>query len=89
MRDFDLVIRNGTVATAADDFEADVGVKDGNFRPYSHCHIEQMTSSGAGTADDFASGARSAAAGGTTSVVCFSAQAKGGTIAANLGDHHP
>jgi dihydropyrimidinase len=29
MPDFDLVIRNGTVATAADTFEADVGIKDG------------------------------------------------------------
>ena len=29
MANFDLVIRNGTVATAADTFGADVGVKDG------------------------------------------------------------
>ena len=29
MSDFDLVIRNGTVATAADTFECDVGIKDG------------------------------------------------------------
>ena len=29
MSDFDLVIRNARVATAADVFESDIGVKDG------------------------------------------------------------
>jgi N-acyl-D-aspartate/D-glutamate deacylase len=29
MADYDLVIRNGTVATAADTIECDVGVRDG------------------------------------------------------------
>jgi dihydropyrimidinase len=54
----------------------------------SHCHIDQMTSSGASTADDFISGTRSAAAGGTTTVICFSTQTKGGTIASNVRDYH-
>lgn len=112
MRDFDLVIRNGIVATAADVFRADVGIKAGRIAALadglppgareidasdklvlpggvdSHCHIDQMTSSGAEIADDFTSGTRSAAAGGTTTVICFSTQTKGGTIAANLREHH-
>jgi len=29
MSDFDLVIRNGTVATAADTTDCDIGIKDG------------------------------------------------------------
>jgi dihydropyrimidinase len=29
MQDFDLVIRNGRVATAADIFESDIGIKGG------------------------------------------------------------
>ena len=31
MSDFDLVIRNGTIATAADIYEADIGVCDGQI----------------------------------------------------------
>ena len=41
-----------------------------------------------GMADDFESGTRSAACGGTTSVIPFAAQAKGQSLAAAVADYH-
>jgi len=35
MNDFDLVIRNARCATAADVFEADIGIKDGRIAAIS------------------------------------------------------
>src|SRR4051812_19746592 len=40
----------------------------------SHCHIEQLSSMGVMTADDFHSATVSAACGGTTTVIPFCAQ---------------
>jgi dihydropyrimidinase len=110
MNDVDLVIRGGKIATAADVFDADLGVKDGKIvalgsRPGdreidtrgklvlpggvdSHCHIEEPQVGQARNADTFASGTASAAAGGTTTVICFSGQTKGGTITQTLRDYH-
>src|SRR5690606_10190766 len=97
MPDYDLVIRNGSIATAADLFEADIGVKDGVIVALgrdlpkgrrdidaagrlvlpggidSHCHVEQTSSNGIMTADDFYSATRSAAGGGTTTIIPFAA----------------
>lgn len=42
-----------------------------------HCHIEQMSGMGLMNADTFETATRSAAAGGTTSVISFAAQAPG------------
>lgn len=42
-----------------------------------HCHIEQMSGMGLMNADTFETATRSAAMGGTTTVVSFAAQAKG------------
>ena len=42
-----------------------------------HCHIEQMSGMGLMNADSFESATRSAARGGTTSVISFAAQARG------------
>jgi dihydropyrimidinase len=42
-----------------------------------HCHIEQMSGMGLMNADTFETATRSAAMGGTTSLVSFAAQAKG------------
>ncbi len=53
----------------------------------SHCHIEEPSRSIVRNAETFASGTRSAAAGGTTTVISFSTQSKGGTILANLRDY--
>jgi dihydropyrimidinase len=98
---FDLAIRGGTIVTASDRFEADIGVRDGRIVSISdaiadaeevvdatgllvlpggidsHVHLSQPTSDGTVMADDFESGTRAAAAGGTTTVMPFVMQIKG------------
>ena len=53
----------------------------------SHCHIEQLSSMGKMTADDFYSGTVAAAFGGTTTIVPFAAQHRGGSILAVIDDY--
>lgn len=108
----DLVIRNGTVATASDEFRADVGIRDGRIVALAaelppgneeidatgrlvlpggvdaHCHFDQPTSDGSRMADDFESGPRSAAFGGTTTVIPFACQQKGQSLRAAVTDYH-
>ena len=43
----------------------------------AHCHIEQMSGMGLMNADTFETATRSAAMGGTTSIISFAAQARG------------
>lgn len=52
----------------------------------SHVHLDQLSSKGDMTADDFTSGSRSAIHGGTTTVVPFAAQHRGMSISKVLGD---
>ncbi|MCL3883122.1 dihydropyrimidinase [Marivita sp. GX14005] len=109
---FDLVIRGGTIATAADIFEADIGISDGRITALAadlprgtdeidatgklvlpggvdaHCHFDQPTSDGSKMADDFDSGPRSAAFGGTTTVIPFACQQKGQSLRAAVDDYH-
>ena len=104
MSAFDLLIRGGTVATAADTFESDVAVRDGQVVALghdlgtadrtidaadmlilpggidAHCHIEQKSSFGLMTADDFYSGSVSAAFGGNTTFLPFAAQYRGQSL---------
>jgi len=54
----------------------------------SHCHIEEPQVGEVKNADSFASATASAAVGGTTTVISFSQQVKGGSIAAPLRDYH-
>src|SRR5256886_10156757 len=54
----------------------------------SHCHIEQLSSMGVMTADDFYSATVSAACGGTTTVIPFCAQHRGDVLADVLADYH-
>src|SRR5580704_2360469 len=112
MSDYDLVVRNGTVATAADVFHADIGIVDGVIATIgaklgsgrreidaegrivmpggidSHCHIEQRSSMGVMTADDFFTATRSAACGGTTTVIPFAAQYRGMSLRQVVKDYH-
>jgi dihydropyrimidinase len=112
MSEYDLVIRNGVVATAADVFAADIGISDGRIAAIgtrlaggrremdasgrivtpggvdSHCHIEQRSSMGVMTADDFFTGTRSAACGGTTTVIPFAAQYRGMSLRRVVQDYH-
>jgi dihydropyrimidinase len=53
----------------------------------SHCHIEQLSSNGVMTADDFYSGTVSAAFGGTTTIVPFAAQHRGMKIRDVVADY--
>ena len=109
---YDLVIRGGTVATAADTVACDVGIRDGRVIALaeglgpgadeidatgklvlpggvdSHCHIDQPSSMGATTADDFRSGSISAACGGTTCIIPFAAQHRGQSLRAVVEDYH-
>lgn len=111
-RPLDLVIRNARVATAADTFQADIGVRDGRIALLgehlpagrqdidaagrvvtpggvdAHCHLDQPMEGPARMADDFATGTRSAACGGTTTVIPFAAQAKGQSLLAAVQDYH-
>ena len=112
MSNFDLLIRNGTVATAADTYSADVAVKDGRIVALGenlgkgnheidaqdklvlpggiegHCHIEQISSNGVMTADDFYSGTVSAVFGGTTTVIPFAAQQRGESLRQVVESYH-
>lgn len=110
--EFDLVIRNADVATAADRFRCDIGVRDGVIVALAdrlaagkqeidaagrlvlpggvdaHCHMDQPMPEGLRMADDFFTGTRSAACGGTTTVIPFAAQAKGQSLQAAVDDYH-
>ena len=108
---FDLTIRNATVVTAADTFEADLGVADGRIAAIgrglepgrrdidargrlvlpggvdSHCHVEQLSSTGKMCADDFYTATVAAAFGGTTTIIPFAAQHRGNSIVAVVDDY--
>jgi len=112
MAEYDLVIRNGTVVTAADTQHCDIGVKDGTVTTLgrglgpgtreidatgklvlpgaidSHCHIEQPSSAGVMTADDFYSATVAAAFGGTTTVIPFAAQHRGQSLRQVVEAYH-
>ena len=54
----------------------------------SHCHIDQKSSTGLITADDFHSGGVSAACGGTTTIIPFAAQHRGQSLRDVVRDYH-
>lgn len=111
-KNFDLVVRNGTIATASDIIRCDVGVRDERIVAMaedlapgtreldasgklvlpggvdSHCHIEQASSSGVMTADDFHTGTVSACFGGTTTVIPFAAQMRGQSLREVVDAYH-
>jgi dihydropyrimidinase len=110
--EFDLVIRGGTVATAADTTRCDVGIVAGTIVALgerlaagskevdasgklvlpggvdAHCHLDQPMLPPMKMADDFETGTRSAACGGTTTVIPFAAQEKGQSLRAAVEDYH-
>jgi dihydropyrimidinase len=53
-----------------------------------HCHLDQPMPPPMRMADDFLSGTRSAACGGTTTVIPFAAQQKGHSLRAAVEDYH-
>ncbi len=53
----------------------------------SHCHIEQLSGMGVMTADDFYTASRSAAFGGTTTIIPFAAQRQGDDLLEVVRDY--
>ena len=112
MTALDLVIRRARVATAADVFDADIGIAGGRVVALgqglpaaareidaagrvitpggvdAHCHLDQPMAPPVRMADDFDSGTRAAACGGTTTVIPFAAQQKGHSLRAAVADYH-
>ena len=111
MTEFDLVIRNGTIATPADVFSGDIGIASGKIEAIAssldggreeidaagrtitpggidgHIHLEQRLPDGAEIADDFFTGSRSAACGGTTTIIPFAFQEHGTSLRQALADY--
>ncbi|MEM7693782.1 MAG: dihydropyrimidinase [Pseudomonadota bacterium] len=90
----DIGVRGGRIVALGEDLAAGKTVieADGRFVTPggidSHCHIEQMSAVGIMNADDFESATRSAALGGTTTVIPFACQHKGDDLAAITADYH-
>ena len=104
----DLVIKNGTIVTATDMYEADIGIEGEKIVAIGkeisgskkidakgmlifpgfidvHTHIE-MPFMGTYSSDTWETGTKAAAFGGTTCVVDFIIQSKGGTLQAALDE---
>ncbi|MBD3885649.1 dihydropyrimidinase [Phormidium tenue FACHB-886] len=112
MTSFDLIIRNGTIATASDITQCDIGIQNGKIVSLaaqlsgtveeidaagkyvlpggvdSHCHMDQPMGGGVVMADDFYTATRSAVCGGTTTVIPFACQFKGGSLKDAVEDYH-
>ena len=113
MNDYDLIVRNADIATVADRYQADIGIRDGRIVTIAqelagdarevidaqgrlvtpggvdgHVHLDQPTSDGSVFSDDFFTGTRSAACGGTTTVITFAAQKKGHSLQSAVDDYH-
>ncbi|MBP2297502.1 dihydropyrimidinase [Azospirillum picis] len=54
----------------------------------AHCHLDQPSGDGSLCADDFESGTRAAAFGGTTTVIPFAAQFRGQPLRDAVADYH-
>src|SRR5262245_44048307 len=112
MADYDLVIRNTTIATAADVVRGDIGVTGGRVVALgerldkgrkeidatsliavpggidAHVHFDQDTADGSVFCDDFESGSRAAAAGGTTTIIPFAYQSRGQSLRETVTRYH-
>ena len=112
MAEYDLVIRNTTIATAADVVKGDIGISGGRVVALgerldkgrkeidatgliavpggidAHVHFDQDTADGSVFCDDFESGSRAAAAGGTTTIIPFAYQNKGQPLRDAVNKYH-
>jgi dihydropyrimidinase len=92
--DCDIGIRAGRIAQLGADLESGLREIDAAGRVVTpggvdaHCHLDQPMEAPARMADNFDSGTRSAACGGTTTVIPFAAQAKGQSLRAAVQDYH-
>ncbi len=88
----DIGIRAGRIAAIAERLEGGPAIDaDGLFvlpgGVDSHCHIEQLQEGGGADEESFVTGSTAALAGGTTSVVTFSTQFKGGGVLGPLAEY--
>ena len=92
--DCDIGVRNGRVVALGLDLTG--GTREINAAGRvvtpggvdAHCHLDQPMAPPGHMADDFDSGTRSAACGGTTTVIPFAAQVKGQSLRAAVEDYH-
>ena len=93
-RQADVGVRGGRIVALEERLEP--GVEDVNAEGLlvlpggvdSHVHVDQPFSSGAEIADDFNSGSTSALAGGTTTILSFVMQPRGGSLKAAAAAYH-
>lgn len=92
--DCDIGVRGGRIALIGEGLPAgtrDIDVAGRTVTPGgvdAHCHLDQAMEGPARMADDFLTGTRSAACGGTTTVIPFAAQMKGQSLQAAVLDYH-
>lgn len=90
----DIGVRVGKVVALAEHLEGARQIIDATGKHVlpggvdGHCHLDQPMSDGSRMADDFASGTIAAACGGTTTVIPFACQTKGGSIMSAVEDYH-
>jgi dihydropyrimidinase len=90
----DVGILDGRIVAVADTLPAGARDIDATGRLVlpggidSHCHVEQISSNGMMTADDFYSATVSAAFGGTTTIIPFAAQHRGMALPQVVADYH-
>jgi len=90
----DVAVRDGKIAAVGNDLGEADRVIDASGKYVlpggieAHCHIEQESSSGLMTSDDYYSGSVSAAFGGNTCIVPFAAQHRGQSLDAVLDTYH-
>jgi dihydropyrimidinase len=90
----DIGIRDGVIVALAQGLDGGAKEIDAAGRSVtpggidSHVHLDQPTGDGSVMADDFESGTRSAACGGTTTVIPFACQQKGQSLRAAVEDYH-
>ncbi|MEO7337774.1 MAG: dihydropyrimidinase [Caldimonas sp.] len=90
----DIGVRDGRIVALAEKLEPGAAEIDAAGRWVmpggvdAHCHLDQPMAPPNRMADDFLSGTRSAACGGTTTVIPFAAQAKGESLLAAVADYH-
>jgi len=90
----DIGVRDGRIVALARELPAAAREIDAAGRLVTpggvdgHCHLDQPMPPPMKMADDFTTGTRSAACGGTTTVIPFAAQQKGQSLRAAVADYH-
>lgn len=88
----DIGVRGGRIAALAERLEGGPTLDAGGLLVLpggvdAHCHIEQLREGGGADEESFTTGSTAALAGGTTSVVTFSTQFRGGGLLEPLAEY--